>query len=697
MKKLIYLIIAITVLGFIVTGCNNPVVPPSGQNESINIAKNNLSYKTDLIAGQHTISGSITVSNDDENLFITYETVDNWLINETHLYVGTTIPTKSAPGKFPYKHEELGGVKTDLYIIPLFDLNIGLGDIIYIAAHADLVDGVVSETGWAEGVEIRLGKNWAMYFEYQVTCDTLQDVLFIHNLAEKKLNDIVEGPGIDIEDILNILGNYLNEQTCVKNTSVDGNIIQINYVSGLVSFIFLQDPNATPTAGGNTRETLSSIPLSQQTQGTNVTVPKSSIGESNLLKANNIEYTGNCKIFIWVPIAAEMESFNVVQEFKNRFEDSDLSFDISYLENEAADIDSLKYIAEYDGMVIFNTHGTTNNYLCTGALVNFWNTTRYAVDLLLGNIGIWNNMMIKEEGGVLSAHKAFAVNSKFLSKHISGNFLNTIIINLSCHNGTEEWWNVFENKGAGAYFGFSDTTTERFATEQGYDLVEKLRNGNLTTGDAYEEKTDPYGSKKATWLMWGKENLKFPKGLINGSFEEGLKSWQSNGDGRVIYDLGPIEPTHGNKMGIISTGLGYTTNYGSVQQTFQIGENYQALRFSWNYLSEEFLEWINSIYQDPFKVTLTSVDDSSTVILLSRTVDNIATEFGASWSNGGDLIYVSPDIIFDMGDVWMTGWQNFEYNISAFQGSVVTIKFEVVDEGDEIFDTAVLLDNIRLE
>ena len=78
-------------------------------------------------------------------------------------------------------------------------------------------------------------------------------------------------------------------------------------------------------------------------------------------------------------------------------------------------------------------------------------------------------------------------------------------------------------------------------------------------------------------------------------------------------------------------------------------------------------------------------------------MDSITAEFGASWSNGGNLIYVSPDIVFDIGDVWMTGWQNFKYDITPFTSKTVTLKFEAVDEGDEIFDTAILLDNIRLE
>jgi hypothetical protein len=195
-----------------------------------------------------------------------------------------------------------------------------------------------------------------------------------------------------------------------------------------------------------------------------------------------------------------------------------------------------------------------------------------------------------------------------------------------------------------------------------------------------------------------KDNIKIPETIpfSNGGFEDDFTNWEKEGDGRIIYALSFLEPTEGEKMGIISTGLGYTVKYGSLSQTFKVGDNDTNLRFDWNYISEEFLEWIGSQFQDPFKVTLTKVDDSSTTTLLYKTVDGIAADFGATYENGGDLIYVSPDIVFDRGDVWMTDWQNSTYDISAFQGNDVTITFEAEDLGDEIYDTAILLDDIKV-
>jgi hypothetical protein len=103
---------------------------------------------------------------------------DGWELTETHLYVGTDVPTKSAPGKFPYKHEDLGNVTSDSFVIALSELGVGPGDTLVIAAQAALQQFVgldeednpiyAEESAWAEGTAIRAGKNWAMYFTFTI-------------------------------------------------------------------------------------------------------------------------------------------------------------------------------------------------------------------------------------------------------------------------------------------------------------------------------------------------------------------------------------------------------------------------------------------------------------------------------------------------------------------------------------------------
>ena len=136
------------------------------------------SLAQDLVVGrQHIPVGELTLAIVAGNLEVTYSITDTeWELLETHLYVGTSAPTKSAPGRFPYGPEDaVDGV----YAIPLADFG-GVSPL-YIAAHAKIgmIDGFgepvldendeqITETVWAEGTQIRTGKNWAMYFEFVV-------------------------------------------------------------------------------------------------------------------------------------------------------------------------------------------------------------------------------------------------------------------------------------------------------------------------------------------------------------------------------------------------------------------------------------------------------------------------------------------------------------------------------------------------
>lgn len=107
-----------------------------------------------LYAGQSILIGKLVVQqlkeNDQKYFVITYDTtsapagydgyVPGWTMQTTHLYVGTEPPKKSAPGRFPFKHEGLDNVTVDTYKIPysqFFGTQCSGSKKLYIAAHAD--------------------------------------------------------------------------------------------------------------------------------------------------------------------------------------------------------------------------------------------------------------------------------------------------------------------------------------------------------------------------------------------------------------------------------------------------------------------------------------------------------------------------------------------------------------------------------
>ena len=125
-----------------------------------------------LIAGQNITVGEVWIWNDNENLYIKYQTNPPWYMTETHLYVGPTLPPSLIkPGRFPYKHENLNSVLEDMYTIRLSELGVESGDSVYVLAHADVVNIVTgdSETAWKEGTPIGgQGAGGAMYDTYQI-------------------------------------------------------------------------------------------------------------------------------------------------------------------------------------------------------------------------------------------------------------------------------------------------------------------------------------------------------------------------------------------------------------------------------------------------------------------------------------------------------------------------------------------------
>ena len=544
----------------------------------------------------------------------------------------------------------------------------------------------------------------------------------LSDLAEQKLNEIMQSPPSNLTGVALMLSDYLDELTYVESCEVFNTIIQITFNTGVLMEIQLYNlDSGEPPLGGtltalekdlnlsskkNRKEEYVPLPLESQTTGGDGFGYNLSKSTNNYLEsedASGIEYIGNRQVFIYDPFYEFFTKWghDVGSTYKQIFENSGIDFNtVAIYRDNQADIEILKTMVDY-GIVILHTHGLEGSAgIATGEDWNLISEFKYLWKILNNEIYIGKKIGVSWNGNVEVERKRFGITEKWLnSSNLPGEFPNSIIFNNSCHSNEFNFHEAFESLGAATYYGVSDLTYFSYPEQWTKEVLEGLVDGK-TTGEAYVEKSHDWEYEGETgttyWQMEGKDNVKIPLSIpfSNGGFEDDFMNWAKEGDARILSALGFLEPTEGVKMGIISTGLGYTDKYGSLSQSFTVGTDDTTLQFDWNYISEELLEFIGSIFQDPFKVTITKVSDSSTTTLLYKTVDSIAADFGATQNYGGDLIYLSPDIVFDMGDVWMTGWQNSIYDISAFQGSEVTIKFETVDEGDEIYDTAILLDDI---
>lgn len=139
-----------------------------------------------LVAGQNYLIGTVSVGNDADYIYVTYEVIGGWELLETHLAaalsLGTTYPSDGLPqtkkgdpilGKFPWKANHNPAVTTYTYQISLADEGFYVGQYLYIAAHAVVALDDWEETAWADGscgnfLAQFPGKSWATYFEYVI-------------------------------------------------------------------------------------------------------------------------------------------------------------------------------------------------------------------------------------------------------------------------------------------------------------------------------------------------------------------------------------------------------------------------------------------------------------------------------------------------------------------------------------------------
>jgi len=166
MKKYYFLIIVALILGLVLTGCsllsNVGQVPTNGQSGIAYLTKatEDAPFMTTLFAGQDIDVGTVSVWNDDEYLYVTYETTGGWKMTEIHLAVVTefkNFPTNKAGnpkvGHFRYSEEN---IFTDTWeeIIKLSVIPVVAGQELFIAAHAVVADTSITKE---EVVVSRLG------------------------------------------------------------------------------------------------------------------------------------------------------------------------------------------------------------------------------------------------------------------------------------------------------------------------------------------------------------------------------------------------------------------------------------------------------------------------------------------------------------------------------------------------------------
>jgi hypothetical protein len=180
--------------------------------------------------------------------------------------------------------------------------------------------------------------------------------------------------------------------------------------------------------------------------------------------------------------------------------------------------------------------------------------------------------------------------------------------------------------------------------------------------------------------------------------------------------IGEIKPSEGQWMASISTGINGVGKLGSVlTQRFKVPKGAKNLYFDYIFLSEEFNEYVNSIFNDTFHATVT-LSNGTLIPIKVVSVNSPGVEDLVDCPNGSTPAKCLPaEAIFNCGfpdgDVTcgkipfvkgdqtatIAKWVSASINLSLYAGQDITLDlaFTTVDQGDDIYDTQVLLDNIR--
>ena len=204
---------------------------------------------------------------------------------------------------------------------------------------------------------------------------------------------------------------------------------------------------------------------------------------------------------------------------------------------------------------------------------------------------------IKAKRLAISDGGTLVILPSFFAKYL-GPLPNSLVAISACRSGyNNSLFNVLSAKGAGAFVGFDDYVDDDYAQDVNNEIILSMLAGS-TFGAAVNNAKAKFGvsdgsDDDARLIALGNNSLKLATGeLENGGFESGsLTPWVKVGDGRVRSQLGATKPTEGNYMGIISTGLGFTTETGQISQSACLSDSATNLRFDWNFFSEEFLEY----------------------------------------------------------------------------------------------------------
>jgi hypothetical protein len=174
--------------------------------------------------------------------------------------------------------------------------------------------------------------------------------------------------------------------------------------------------------------------------------------------------------------------------------------------------------------------------------------------------------------------------------------------------------------------------------------------------------------------------VQITSGPSNGCMNEAhWMAYNQNGNLQVIENQQTIMPTEGTGMAFITSGPGaYLEKLSKFSLTFTVANNNETIELDYNFMSDEYPEWVGSVFNDLFNIVLYTQDEGA-ILLVNETINGTAM-FPSTSGFDGEM-----------------GWQHLVIPVSDYVNGnhPVTLEFLVSDVADTIYDSAAVIDNLH--
>jgi subtilisin family serine protease len=187
-------------------------------------------------------------------------------------------------------------------------------------------------------------------------------------------------------------------------------------------------------------------------------------------------------------------------------------------------------------------------------------------------------------------------------------------------------------------------------------------------------------------LQLGAGRVDLFEAVFNGSFEDGINGWTATGTAGAVSSLGPLTPTDRKNFGFASSGPDAAQVQTTLEQSFTIqpGVSTFKISFDYDFVTEEYPEFVGSIFDDNMRIQLITPSGETHELAFESINSSSFTLIGGIDFPGGD------------DTVGHTGWKTVTTTVPVTQGPG-NYRIIVRDEGDGIYDSNVLIDRIRFK